>query len=261
MFFKKLGAAVLTTAMLLGAVPAVNGNGGAAVIAYAKDNVSFYAGDFYGEDFYRKKVKVSKLQIPTGFSCNISTSDKGGKLTTSDQKAVSLLQVHNYQEWRMELLKEKDAVLSYQRGKTKSGNIELKALPELKFTAAKKTVNVVDGKVKLSVKYTNHTKEDIVIEGLDINWCQISFDKTKPNKERAIEKPQWIVKKVTIPAGKSKTVTLEKKASRNAKVTYCDYPRIYFQYAGVHFLSYVGNSKTVAAGEYYDKMSFHEFLE
>ena len=260
MFFKKLGAVVLSAAMLLGAVPVVNGSSRTAVAAYAKANVSFYAGSFYGEAFYGKKVKISKLQIPDGFSCRISTSDKNGKLTASDQQAVDLQQLHNYQEWSVELLKEKDTVLSYQRGKANSGRIELEALPELKFTAAKKTVKVADGKVKLSVKYTNNTKEDIVIEALDINWCQISFDKTKPNKEREIEKPEWIVKKVTIPAGASKTVTLEKKVSGNGKVTYCDYPKIYFQYAGVHFLACVGKSKIVTGGGYYDKMSFDEFL-
>lgn len=264
MLFKKLLTVVLSVSVAFtGILSAGNTGSQSPVIAYAKDNIRFYGGDYYGEQFYGKKVKISSLKLPVGFSCRISTSDRSttGSMTASDKDAVSLTELHDYQQWTVTLLKDTETALQYHRGLFQSGRLPVSALPRLELQAVRKSAKASDGKVILNFKYKNHTDSDITIEGIDTNWCQLSFGKEKPSDDREIQKPDWTVRKITIPAGKSKTVRIEKKTKKTGRLTYYDYPKLYFQYKGIHIHAYVSGREFVTGGDYYGTTSFADFLK
>lgn len=263
MHIKKILATILAATFFVSAIPASK----TAInpflsTVYARDNVSFYAGDFYGENFYSKKVKIDSLKIPVGLTCVISTSDNSiaGTLTSADEKIANLTEYHDHRQWGVSMLQNKNTTLTYKRGLFKSGTLKVEALPELKVQALKKSAKVTNGTVTLSVKYKNNTGSDITIEGIDLNWSDILFEGDKPAKEKAIEKPDWITKKVTIPAGKTKTVTVKKKINKKGKIISYDYPKLYFKYNGVYFHACI-EEETISTPDYYGTTSFSEFLK
>lgn len=263
MFIKKIFASVLTAACLVSAIPASNTITNPFLdTVYARDNVSFYAGDFYGEKFYRKKVKIDSLKIPVGITCVISTSDNSiaGTLTSADEETASLTEYHDHRQWGVSLLQNKKTTLTYKRGLFKSGTLKVEPLPELKFQALKKSAKVSNGTVTLSVKYKNNTDSDITIEGFDLNWSDILFEGEKPTKDKKIQKPDWIKKNVTIPAGKTKTVTLKKQVNKKGKLISYDYPKLYFKYNNVYFHACI-NEKSLSVPDYYGTTSFSDFLK
>ena len=263
MLIKKVIASVLTAVCLVCAMPTAKTiTNPFLTTVYARDNVSFYAGDFYGEKFYRKKVNIDSLKLPVGLSCVISTSDSSiaGTLTSADENTARLTEFHDHQQWAVDLLQNKKTTLTYKRGLFKRGTLKVEPLPELKFQAVKKSAKVSNGTVTLSVKYKNDTSSDITIEGFDLNWSDLLFEGDKPAKDKRIEKSDWVTKKVTIPAGKTKTVTLKKKMDKKGKLISNDYPSLYFKYNSVYFLSSVQES-LVKSADYYGTISFSEFLK
>lgn len=263
MQIKKLLTTVFASAFLAFAIPAsATADSLFLATAYARDNVSFYAGNYYGEEFYGKKVKIDSLKIPVGLACTISTSDKStaGTLTSADEKTVHLTELHNYRQWTVSLLQNKNTTLKYKRGLFKTGTLKVEALPKLQFQALKKSAKAANGTVTLSVKYKNNTNADITIEGIDLNWSDILFEGEKPAKEKAIEKPDWITKKVTIPAGKSKTVKVKKKMNKKGKLISYDYPKLYFKYKNIYLHACIDENRLYQA-DYYGTTSFSDFIK
>lgn len=263
MHIKKILTTVLAAAFFVTAVPAPKTAGSPFLTTvYARDNVSFYAGDFYGEKYYRKKVKIDSLKMPVGLSCVISTSDSSiaGTLTSADEKIAGLTEYHDHRQWAVSLRQNKNTTLTYKRGLFKSGTLQVEALPALNFEALRKSAKVSNKTVTLSLKYKNNTDSDITIEGIDLNWSDILFEGEKPAKEKSIEKPDWITKKVTIPAGKTKTVKVTKKINKKGKLISYDYPKLYFKYHGVYFHTSITENDPGMV-EYYGTTTFSEFLK
>ncbi len=260
---KKILTMLFASAILASAIPVSTATDSRFLTTvYARDNVSFYAGNYYGEKFYGKKVKIDSLKMPVGLACTISTSDKStaGTLTSADEKSVHLTELHNYRQWTVSLLRNKNTTLKYKRGLFKSGTLKVTALPKLQFQALKKSAKAANGTVTLSVKYKNNTDSDIIIEGVDINWSDILFEGEKPAKEKSIEKPDWIAKRVTVPAGKSKTVKVKKKMNKKGKLISYDYPKLYFKYKGIYLHACIDEGHLYQA-DYYGTTSFSEFMK
>lgn len=261
MQIKKILTTIFASAFLVCAIPTSSDSPFLATV-YARDNVSFYAGNYYGEEFYGKKVKIGSLKIPVGLACTISTSDKStaGILTSPNEKSIHLTELHNYRQWTVNLLQEKNTTLKYKRGLFKSGTLKVEALPKLQFQALRKSAKAANGTVTLSVTYKNNTDSDIIIEGIDINWSDILFEGDKPAKEKSIEKPDWIEKKVTVPAGKSKTVKIKKKMNQKGKLISYGYPKLYFKYKGIYLHACIDENHLYQA-DYYGTTSFSEFIK
>ncbi|MDE7311643.1 MAG: hypothetical protein K2N87_08535 [Eubacterium sp.] len=259
MFAKKILSAALTAAMLL--------SGAHAKIlpqatVYAKDSVSFYSGLAWYENFDMKTIKISSAKVPAGCSVPVYSKDSSasGTLTSSDTKKAKITTMHQNMGWVAKGLKTGKTSLRYKEG-SKTGKLDLEVLPELKLKAVKKSVKVKNGKLSLTVKYQNNTDTDIVIEGVDIGSAQILFEGEKePSKDDVIP-CRWIAKKVTLPAGATKSITVTEQTKQTGKIKEYRYPALYLKYYNSYFSLITSGTAAKGLIDYYNTTSLSEYLK
>lgn len=261
MFQKKLLPVLLT------AVFAASAAGQAmlpAAQAFAKSSVSFYAGTAGVEQFEgRKPYPIDMVCMPQGCSVSVYTSDKQqekGTLVPEDEKKMDVIQLHKGSGWYVSGKKAGKTGLAYKRG-SQTGTIRVQILPALKLSAVKKSVRVSGGKTTLAVTYKNSTGSDITVEAADIGKAKIRYEGEKEPSKEDVTPARWIAKKVTIPAGKTKTISVTEPAKASRILKY-DYPVLYFKYEGVYFYAKITNQAQASNGmEYRGTQPFAEFLK
>lgn len=259
MFAKKILSAALAAAMLL--------SGAHAKIlpqttVYAKDSVSFYSGFAWYENFDMKTIKISSAKVPVGCLIPVYSKDgsASGTLTSSDTKKAKVTAMHQNMGWAVKGLKTGKTSLRYKEG-AKTGKLDLEILPELKLKAVKKSVKVKNGKLSLTVKYQNNTDTDIVIEGVDMASAQILFEGEKePSKEEPTPS-RWIAKKVSIPAGAEKSITVSNQTKQAGKIKEFHYPAIYLKYHGSYFIALTSGTAAKGSIDYCGTTSLSEYLK
>ncbi len=197
-----------------------------AAQAFAKSSVSFYAGTAGVEQFEgRKPYPIDMVCMPQGCSVSVYTSDKqqeNGTLVPEDEKKMDVIQLHKGSGWY---------------------------------------VRVSGGKTTLAVTYKNSTDSDITVEAADIGKAKIRYEGEKEPSKEDVTPARWIAKKVTIPAGKTKTISVTEPAKASRILKY-DYPVLYFKYEGVYFYAKITNQAQASNGmEYRGTQPFAEFLK
>lgn len=238
----------------------------AGTAVHAKSSVAFYAGSSSLDTFrQREPQKIDAVKVPEKCTVSIYNSDnrrEAGTVTASDKKIVSVTKLHQGDGWQISGKKEGKTTLSYKRG-SETGQIDAEVLPPFKLSAVKKSAKISGGKVKLTVTYQNNTDTEIVIEGADIGRAQIQYEKDKElsQKEKEVRPVRWKAKKVTIPAGKTKTFTLTQAAKKSSGgIKKFDFPQLYIRYHGVYFATSLQGDSAEGFLEYYGSLPFEEFI-
>ncbi len=251
---KKILPALLSASLMLSCVHA---GAYSQLTAYAKDNITFCTGAAYDKNFGIKTEKINNIKIPKGCTCSIYSPDADSAndtLTSANTKIADVYALHQGMGWVIQAQKTGKTTLNYKKG-SDTGKLHVEILPALKLTATKKSAKVSNGRLHLTVKYKNNTKSDIVIEGVDISQSQVLFEGEKePSKDEVIPS-RWIAKRVTIPAGKTKSITVSESVSQTGKIKKFDYPSVYLNYHNVYFSAHINSKKTVEGVRYHGTTS------
>ncbi len=262
MFKKKLLPVMLTAAFAILAA-------GQAMLSgtevCAKGSVSFYTGSSAIDQFMnREPQKIDSVKVPEHCSVSVYNSDEKrekGSITSADKKTVSIEKQHKGAGWFVKGVKEGKTVLSYKRG-SEQGKLEAEVLPALKLEAVKKSVKISGGKAELTLTYKNNSDTDIVIEGADTGSAQIRYENEKELSKEAVPPVRWTAKKVTIPAGKTKTFRVTETAKKTAGgIKSFQYPKLYIRFHGVYFVTYVREKGVQGGIDYYGTVPFKEFVK
>ncbi len=258
MMTKKILPALLTASFIFTSVHAA---AGPQITAYAKSAVTFHTGAAYNETMGIQTQKINSLKIPKGCTGTIYSPDVGSTedaLTSANTKIAGISTLHQGMGWVVHAKNTGKTTLRYKKG-SHTGKLDVEVLPALKLTALKKSAKVSGDKLYLTVKYKNGTDTAITIEGVDIGRSQILFEGEKePSKEssEAIIPSRWIAKKVTIPAGKTKSVTVTEPVSKKGTIKKFDYPSVYLKYHNVYFSTTPDRSRAVSGVACHDTTSF-----
>lgn len=259
MIRKKLLPTVLTAAFMLTAARQA-----AVPDAFANSRVSFYAGDAIVNEYEHKDPqKISSVKVPEGCSTALYTSDKkraDGTLAPADTKTVTVTKIHQGAGWYINGKKAGTTALNYKQGSAK-GTLQAEVLPALQLQAVKKSAKVSGGKLKLTVKYKNSSDSDIIVEGVDTSTAQIQYEGDPAPSKEAVIPPRWTAKKVTIPAGKTKSITVTEPAAKSGKIKKCSYPSLYFLYQGSYFSTAIRASEPAGYIDYHGKTPFKDFAK
>ena len=229
--------------------------------AYAKDNITFCTGAAYDKNLGVKTEKINNIKIPKGCTCSIYSPDADSTndaLTSANTKIADVYALHQGMGWVIQAQKTGKPTLSYKKG-SDTGKLHVEVLPTLKLTATKKSAKVSNGKLRLTFKYKNNTKSNIVMEGVDIGQSQVLFEGEKEPSKDEIIPSHWIAKKVTIPAGKTKSITVLTSVSQTGKIKKFDYPSVYLKYHDVYFSARINSKKAVEGVRYHGTASFSEY--
>ena len=261
MLKKKILCAVVSAAVAISS--AQTGAWTQPVTSYAKDRVTFRTGAAYDQHLGIKTVKITSVKIPEGCDSVIFSPDAAStddSLTSKDTKIAKVHALHQGMGWVISGQKTGKTTLRYKKG-SDTGKLDVEVLPSLKLTALKKSVKVSGGKLRLTVKYKNNTDSDIVIQGLDISQAQILFEGDKTPSKDAVITPRWLAANVTIPAGKTKRVSVTESVSKTRKIKSFQYPCVYLKYHDVCYSAHVENRPYVAGADYHGTQSFSQYIK
>lgn len=257
MFTKKFVPALLTAAIFLSSANAA----APKMTACAKDRITFYTGAAYDKDFGVPTQKINAVKVPQGCTCTINSPDVSAtddSLTAANTKIADISFLHKNMGWVIHAKKAGKTTLRYKKG-SDTGRLNVEILPALKLTALKKSAKVRNGKLRLTVKYKNNTDTAITIEGIDIGRAQVLFEGEKTPSKEAVIPSRWIAKKVTIPAGKTKNVTVTEPVSQTGKIKKFDYPPVYLKYHDVYFTTTIDREKAADGVFYHGTKTFREY--